>query len=50
MKNTRKGSLNSFQPQHEDGITRQQILRNMFAHALKDTHQNFNNFGRAVVV
>lgn len=45
-----RGRLKSFEPQHEDGITRQNHSGNTIAHALRDTCRNYSHFGSSVVV
>jgi len=42
--------LKSFEPQHEDGITRQNHSGITIAHALKNICENCSHFGRSVVV
>jgi len=41
--------LKSFEPQHEDDITRRSHFGTTIVHALKDC-KNCNHFGRSVVV
>lgn len=42
--------LKSFYPQHGDDVTCQYHSSNIIEHALKDIPEDFNYFGRSVIV
>ena len=44
------GHLKSFEPQHENGITRQNHSGTTIVHALKDTCENCSHLERLVVI